>query len=93
MTMTDEEYQQTQETLIVLARIVDQINLAQFINRIERAESVGPILNPSLLQLASGKLANVKRLAVAALEFQREVRGQLAESRTQESEGRHDDRP
>ena len=79
MVMTDDEYQKTQDRLVIVAHSMLTLDLKGFLQRIERADSVGPILNPTLYRLGSGKLERVKRLAQAAKVFQDEVWRQLEE--------------
>lgn len=74
--MTTEEYQQVQDALVGLAAVVRTLDLAGFLQRIERAEAAGPILAPSLYQLSSGRLRDVRRLATQVLALQAEVERQ-----------------
>jgi hypothetical protein len=75
--MTDAEYLQTQRQLVLLAQIVDSLDLDGFLRRIEVAESVGPILNPTLYTEGAENLLKVKGLARACKVFQDEVRKQM----------------
>jgi hypothetical protein len=75
--MDDRQYQETQDWLVAVAGIVRALDLDAFLQRIELAEAAGPILNPTLCVMASGKLAKVKRLAEAAKVFQDEVKRQV----------------
>lgn len=76
-TITAEQYAQVQADLQLLARAVYDMPLAAFLGAIDRCETMGPILDPTLFREAADKLGNVKRLAIGALALQREVR-QLA---------------
>jgi hypothetical protein len=75
--MTDAEYLQTQRQLVLLAQIVDSLDLDGFLQRIGVAESVGPILNPTLYTEGAENLARVKGLARACKALQDEVRDQI----------------
>jgi hypothetical protein len=83
--MDDRRYQETQSWLVVMASLVAVLDLDGFLQRIERAETLGPILSPTLYVQASGKLDNAKRLAQAAKVLQDEVKRQAREGQS----GRH----
>ena len=72
------EYMAIQDQLVLLARVIEPLDLVDFLNEIEHSETVGPIVDPTLYLQSANKLENVKRLARAALTFQREVRRQMA---------------
>jgi hypothetical protein len=46
--MDDRRYQETQDWLVVVAGLVRVLDLDGFLQRIELAEAVGPILNPNV---------------------------------------------
>jgi hypothetical protein len=77
--MNEQQYYETQSTLIVLAQIVDGLDLTSFLQCIEHAETVGPVVDPTTYLMAMGKLAKVKRLAEAAKVLQDEVKRQMGE--------------
>jgi hypothetical protein len=72
--MDREEYFNIQVGLEVLAGLFVDIDLTGFLQWIERSETMGPILAPTLYVQASGKLGEIKRLAEAAKVFQDEAR-------------------
>lgn len=72
--MNDSLYALTQQILAELVGRVIALDLEAFIRRIDDAETVGPIVDPTLYARAGGRLAEVRRDAEAALEFQRRVR-------------------
>lgn len=72
-TMSDEDYVQAQESIVLLARLVQCIDLPGFLARISQAEAVGPILEPTLYRAAMDNLEAIKRLAEALLPFQRKA--------------------
>jgi hypothetical protein len=80
--MDREEYLNIQFGLGLLVDIVVDMDLAGFLQWIERAETLGPILAPTLYVQASGKLGDVKRLAEAAKTFQDEVNRQMVEEQS-----------
>ena len=75
--MTDADYELTQETLSLAAKIVGALDLDGFLARINRAETLGSILNPTLYNTAAGKLGLVRSLAIAALPLKGEVERQI----------------
>lgn len=77
--MTDEEYQFTQNHLMTLAHLSRAVDITGFLERISLAETVGPILDPTLYLKASSNLHNLKRLAQALRPFQAEIQRQLEE--------------
>ncbi len=77
--MTDEEYAQTQEQLILLAQFAKDLNLSGFLQRISQAESVAPIMDPTLWIRGHRQLEQVKRLAQALRPFQQEIQRQIDE--------------
>ena len=72
------EYQAIQDQLVLLAQVIEPLDLAGFLSAIDYSETMGPIVDPTLYLQSANKLENVKRLAQAALTFQKEVRRQMA---------------
>lgn len=77
--MDDEQYELTQNGLMMLARLVNEIDLGGFLERISQAEALAPIIDPTLYMQAGPRLEKIKRLAQALLPFQQEIRRQLEE--------------
>lgn len=73
--MNKEEYLAVQNQLLAMARVVRGIPLREFIQVIESAETVGPIMDPTLYRQASSKMSQIKCLALSLLAFQKEVEG------------------
>jgi hypothetical protein len=71
--MTEEEYLTMQSQLFTLASLVRGLPLEEFLLRINHAETIGPILDPTLYLQAGDKLAKIKRLAEGLHDFQRAV--------------------
>lgn len=61
--MTDEEYLLTQRRVVALCNQISKIDLIEFLDRIGRAEAVGPVLNPTLYRVAMPTLSDIKRKA------------------------------
>lgn len=68
--MTNEEYIATQMQLAVLAQMVEQMNLTDFIAQAERADAIAPVIDPTLWMKGHKHLDAVKDLARAGLAFQ-----------------------
>lgn len=71
--MKSEVYLQIQMQLMNLVAIVRDMPLEEFIASADRAESVGPIFDPTLYQQVQHNLGQIKRLAKALLEFKKVV--------------------
>ena len=68
--MNSAEYLQTQQTISLMAGLVADLPLADFIRAAERADTVGWIIDPTLTRAASPKLNQIIRLARALERFQ-----------------------
>ena len=72
-------YAYVQATLLNVCRVMADLPLDRFLASINRAETVGPIVDPTLFLLAGQTLAKVADLGRAAATFQatiRRVRGE-----------------
>jgi hypothetical protein len=79
--LSDENYALMQAQFELMGGLLVKLPpIGKFIERIERAETVGPIVDPTLYRDAMGNLENIKRLARAFLGVQQEVARQIAES-------------
>jgi hypothetical protein len=70
----NEEYMQLQTLVVLLCRSINEMPLDKFLARIEKAMSVGPILDPTLYIAGSKHLARLERLAKALRAAQVEIR-------------------
>jgi rubrerythrin len=80
--MIDEEFATVQQQLVLLGSLVRQMNLPGFIERIDRADAIGPLLNPTLYLAATNhrkgnRLSALRDLAQAANVFRAEVLKQI----------------
>jgi hypothetical protein len=75
--MTAEEYVQIQQNLVLMAGLVAGLKLDAFIQRIELASAVGPVLAPELFVAAGDTLAAFKKMAVGLREFQRSLPSEM----------------
>ena len=71
--MTDEEYQATQDFLMMLAKQVQLIDVTEFLNRISLAHAIGPMSDPTLYRKAQDKLDQIESIARAAAQFKKIV--------------------
>jgi hypothetical protein len=71
--MSDEEYELTQMNLVMMAQLIEGLDLPAFIERAERALAIGPLVDPTLFRQAHGKLEQVLKLASAANGFRAEA--------------------
>ena len=71
--ISEEDYVQTQSQIILLAKLVRDLPLAAFLDRIQRCESVAPIFNPSLYMRGTKKLDLIKQMAEGLCAFQRSI--------------------
>lgn len=80
--MTDAEYQETQQQLLLMAQMISNMpDLSKFLERINTAESVGPMLDPTSWLKGRGNLDKIKKLARAAWEFQKAAREVAGDNR------------
>ena len=61
--MDREEYQTTQEMIFMLARIVQSVQLSEFIAQARRAEEIGLFIDPTLWIHGHANLLAIIRLA------------------------------
>ena len=73
--MNRNEFDATLQLLGSQAAIISELPIADCINSLNRAETVGPILDPTLMQryLRSTNSRDIPELLHAALEFQKAI--------------------
>lgn len=76
--MTKEEYLDTQNKLLLFSEQLEGLDLDEFINRIEQAEAIAPMLNPTLYREGAPRLRIIRRIADSAREV-KELRQVLKE--------------
>ena len=83
MNLTPEEYQGVQDQIVLVAQFAACLPIEDLLADLSHAETVGPILDPTLYRKAlySGKLDAVRRLAEKALALKQEFERQLEEER------------
>lgn len=77
--MKKDEYQITQTLLLSHAKLIasSHLDLDEFIEAINRAESVGPVLDPTLYIKGKDNLEQIKIIAKAARRFKKEIQPAL----------------
>lgn len=68
--MTGEQYTIVQEQIFLLGQLVRDLPLDEFIQKAQRADAIGPIINPTLWMRGNKNLQKIIDLAVALREFQ-----------------------
>lgn len=66
---TQEDWNMEQARLVQMARDVVQMPLVDMLNMFERADTLGPLLNPTTYRLANERMAQYRKLARALVEF------------------------
>lgn len=68
-----DQYQMTQELIITTCRTIMLLPLVPFVNSINRAETIGPIMDPTLYRDGATTLGRIKKLAEALLGAQKKI--------------------
>lgn len=68
------EYDVQLRLVFNLAALVRQLRIEQVLRAMDKAESVAPIVDPTLWLRASGSLQQQRKIVEAALRFQRVVK-------------------
>jgi hypothetical protein len=72
------DYVNAVNTVQIAAGLLTTLDLAEVLNCMERADALGPILDPTLYKDASERMDAQRRLIQAALPLQAEMRRQFA---------------
>ncbi len=68
--MNQEEYLQTQTSLLMIEEIVKKLELREFLQWIGRADALGPILDPTLYREASESMDHIRKIAEVVIQLQ-----------------------
>jgi hypothetical protein len=79
--MEDKEYHSQLQSVFFLAAMVRPLKVSDVLRAMEHAETVGPILDPTMYIMTARNLEWQKRLAQATLRFQQEVEGIASDPR------------
>lgn len=71
--MTETEYREQLQSIFNLCALVRRLKITPVLRQIERAETLGPIVNPTLYRHALTSLEWQRKCAQAALRFQQAV--------------------
>jgi hypothetical protein len=71
--VTAEEYELTQELMINYGRIFAAMPIEDFLAKLERADTVGPFLDPSLWMRGHKAMDEIREIAKGALAFKKSV--------------------
>src|SRR5690349_335999 len=66
--LTDQAYYEMQNHIGIVVGIIVRMELEEFVERINQAEAVGPVLDPTLYLRAGDALQQIKQVASALLE-------------------------
>jgi len=75
--MTEDEWLAVQSQVIALCSILPSMPLRDFVDGINRAEAIGPILDPTLWVKACSRMEEIKSGAECLLHAQDELRRKL----------------
>jgi len=79
--MREQEFLTIQHQILALAPIVAEMDLVEFIDTIEQADTIGPMLAPSLWMRKHEDMDRIRQLAEALLPFRRAVLKMREEAR------------
>lgn len=72
-TMGRAEYEAVQSQILMLAALVREINVEDFLRCISLSEATGPILDPTLFLCASKNLEEIKKIALGVQAFKKSL--------------------
>lgn len=67
--MSDETYLFTQQQILLIATLARRLDVSAFLDRITRAHTMGPILDPTLYRTAARGMGQIEELARALQPF------------------------
>lgn len=65
------EYKQIQDMVVSIAYVAAGLDLEGFLARLDRADSIGPIVDPSLWMAANENMQRIRKVASAALKLKK----------------------
>ena len=71
--MREQEFLTIQHQIVALAPLVAEMDLPEFVDTIEQADTIGPLLAPSLWMAQHQDMDRIRQLAEALLPFRRAV--------------------
>lgn len=83
MKLTEDQYMDVQNELLMLCSLMARLPLEEFLEDINRAETVGPIVDPTLYIQGREPLSQIKSLAEAASKVSQVYRDNLKSKETE----------
>lgn len=83
--MKQEDYISTQAQILAIAKIINNIPLYEFIEAASRAETIGPLIDPTLYLAAIDNLTTIKHLAQSLLPFKRAIEKLASQVQTRQT--------
>lgn len=80
--LSNEQYMATQMILANLSLLINKLPLKAFVKQIERSETWGPMVDPTMYRRAVGKMDAIKQVAQASLLVQKAAQELIAASGT-----------
>lgn len=74
--MKEHEYKLAQEQVLLVAGMVENIELEKMLECMSMADAAGPVVDPTLYRQAAGNMALLRRLAELLLAVKNEVKRQ-----------------
>jgi hypothetical protein len=71
--MDEADFHMVTQQLLMLGGLVKELKLADYINAINRADSVAPIIDPTLWMKGHHKTDILRKMAEGLLEFQKSL--------------------
>ena len=72
--MEEENYRNTQTQILLMAQLVKDLPLTDFIRAIDKADALGPLLDPTLWMRSQKTMRNIKRIAMSLSSFQADAK-------------------
>lgn len=72
--MDSDKYLMIQNQLILFASLIENMELEEFLQAINRADTIGPIMDPTLWMKGKDNMHKIERIAQAARAFQIECK-------------------
>jgi len=68
--MKEEEYINIQNQILAIRGIIKDLPLTEFITAIDRADTLGPIIDPTLWIKGNNQMSKIRKLASCLLQLQ-----------------------
>ena len=78
--MNEAEYRAELHSILTMAALIGKLKIYKVLRAMERAETLGPIADPTLFREASSGLQRQKEIVEAALRFQQAIEAIMGEA-------------